>query len=68
MSYVIKVKVKGESGWTGNGLYFQTSEEAESYASDLAGRWTLVEKTKVETDPKKANYSFVDGVLQAVGG
>ena len=68
MSYVIKVQVKGEAGWTGNGLYFPTKEQAENYASDLTGRWTLVDKTKVETDPKPPNYSFIDDKLEAIGG
>ena len=39
--------------WTGNGLQFDTREDAEAYASDLADRWTAVRWTRVVEDDGK---------------
>jgi len=46
--YRVGVRVRGEAGVTFNQLRFPTAAEAQAYATDLAGRWTLVEDTSVE--------------------
>jgi hypothetical protein len=33
--------------WCGNALRFKTKPEAETYAKDLASRWTLVTEWRV---------------------
>ena len=33
--------------WVGNQLKFDTKEEAETYAKDLASRWTAVREWRV---------------------
>ena len=37
----------GEGYWYGNGLTFAERGDAESYALDLRGRWTLVRQWRV---------------------
>lgn len=62
MSFRAEVKVYGESGYNGNALRFRTKKEAESYAKDLAGRWSLVDKWRVVgRDPSPVNYKWVTG-------
>jgi len=46
-SYAVEVIADSSGKWCGNGLRFQTIEDAESYARDLASRWTLVRETRV---------------------
>jgi hypothetical protein len=41
-SFKVGVKTPGDRNWNSNGLRFATSEAAESYAVDLALRWTAV--------------------------
>jgi hypothetical protein len=65
-SFVIKVKVKGETEWTDNGMYFPSREDAEAWASDLGTRWTLGEETRVERDKKPPNYHYVNGSLKQI--
>lgn len=40
----------GERVWHTNALRFDTREEAEAYARDLAGRWMLVISWRVVDD------------------
>jgi hypothetical protein len=68
MSYKIMVKVRGETEPVGNELYFGNKKEAEDYASDLCGRWTMAEKCDVVRARKRANYQFRDGKLQKIEG
>lgn len=43
MKFKVEVVLADTTGvWVGNGLIFDTREEAEAYAGDLAGRWTAV--------------------------
>ena len=69
MSFKPQVKVVGEESWHTNGLVFATLLEALASAHDLACRWFLVtEWGAVEVDDAEypVNYSFVNGVLEAV--
>ena len=45
--YKVEVIADSSGTWCGNGLKFATTEEAEIYAKDLAGRWTLVSAWRV---------------------
>jgi len=45
--FVVEVKVHGESGYTGNGLSFETAEDAQSYGMDLLWRWLGAETFRV---------------------
>lgn len=47
------VEVLAQGGWSRNGLYFKTEEEAEGYAKDLALRWTAVEDWRVCRIPSR---------------
>jgi hypothetical protein len=67
MSYKVMVKVRGEADPVGNALFFINRKEAEDYASDLCGRWTMAEKCEVVRARKKANYSFRNGKLTKIG-
>ncbi len=64
--YKVFVKVFGEEKYVGNGLVFGTKEEAESYGSDLAGRWMAVQDWKVEEADDPVNYRWGEGKLQAL--
>jgi hypothetical protein len=48
-SVMFKVEViAGNSGqWAGNGMKFNTRDEAERYGSDLFSRWTAVREYRV---------------------
>lgn len=53
MSFRPEVLVINDSKWYDNGVRFATRAEAESYASNLAGRWTAVRRHRaVECDDK----------------
>ncbi len=47
MKYKVEVIADGSGEWVGNLLKFDTVEEAEAYAKDLADRWTLVRDWRV---------------------
>jgi hypothetical protein len=65
-SFVIKVKVKGETEWTDNGMYFPSREDAEAWASDMGSRWLLGKETRMERDTKPPNYHYVNGSLKPI--
>lgn len=67
MSYRVMVKVRGEAAPVGNALFFFSKREAEDYASDLCGRWTMAEKCDVKRAREKANYTFKGGKLTKIG-
>ena len=52
-SYKAEVRADESGEWYGNGLRFETPEQAASYAAGLASRWSLVTATRVveSTDP-----------------
>jgi hypothetical protein len=59
MSYAVEVIADSSGKWVGNQLRFATMEEAESYAADLAGRWTLVQQTRVVMSSDPVNDVFL---------
>jgi hypothetical protein len=53
-------------GWAGNGLRFATHKEAEDSAHNLASRWALVARFRVDESSDPVNYALVDGRLVPV--
>ena len=47
--YRVEVKTYDDGNWSGNALTFRSEAGARAYASDLAGRWTLVIDWRVIT-------------------
>jgi hypothetical protein len=60
MSYKPEVQVVGESTWDGNSLRFATFQEADTYAADLAMRWTAVKDIRVTESTDPVNYAIID--------
>lgn len=56
MSFRPMVSTGGE--FAGNALRFATREEAESSAHDLACRWMLVERFRVDESEDPVNYMW----------
>ncbi len=54
-SYKVMILAHGETEWVANGLRFATEAEAEAYAVDLAGRWTMVKEWRVEESTDGVN-------------
>jgi hypothetical protein len=52
--------------WAGNALRFATPEEAQTYAADLAHRWTLVRETRVVPSDDPVTYEVKDNRLVPV--
>lgn len=48
--YKVEVIADSSGKWAGNGLRFDTQQEAESYALDLQARWTAVREWRVVED------------------
>jgi len=63
MSFKSAVQVKGELGWSYNGLVFATSEEAEAWGRDLSRRWIGVEKWEAQPSNEPVNYKYENGQL-----
>ena len=51
-SWRVEVIADSSGAWCGNGLVFDTHDEAEVYALDLASRWTLVRDWRVVEVPR----------------
>jgi hypothetical protein len=66
-SFVIKVRVHGETEWTDNGMYFPSREDAEAWFYDLGTRRSPGAETRVERDTKPPNYHYVNGSLKQIG-
>jgi hypothetical protein len=49
----VEVVADNSGKFCGNGLRFETAEQAVQYANDLAGRWFLVTKYQVVIADKK---------------
>lgn len=47
MKYKVEVIADSSGEWVGNQLEFDTKEQAEDYAKDLAWRWTAVREWRV---------------------
>lgn len=60
-SYAVEVQTIGSTKFTGNGIRLATEEEAEAYARDLAGRWTMVQEHRVVRSQDEVNYKWQDG-------
>ena len=61
MSFKPQVFAEGE--WCGNGLVFETREEAEQNAKDLLSRWYVpIDSRAIESD-EIPNYRYVDHQL-----
>lgn len=45
--FKVEVIADNSGNWVGNGLQFPSHEEAESYAKNLAWRWTAVREWRV---------------------
>lgn len=45
--FKVEVQADNTGTWAGNALTFDTTEEAELYAQDLAARWTAVRDWRV---------------------
>lgn len=63
MSWKTEVIADSSGVWAGNGLRFETKEEAEGYVADLAFRWTSVRETRAVTSDEPVNYRWVHGTL-----
>lgn len=55
MSYKVEVIADSSGEWAGNALRFATRESAETYARNLAWRWTAVRDTRVVECDNPAN-------------
>ncbi len=67
MSFKPEVIADSSGKWCGNGLRFETREEAENWVYDLSMRWVLVRDTRVVECTEPANYRFVAGELNPIG-
>jgi len=47
MEYVVEVQADSTGTWAGNGLTFDTEDEAKEYALDLYRRWSAVKEWRV---------------------
>lgn len=61
MSYAPMVRTSEGGSFSGNGLRFETREEAQLWAKDLMNRWFLVREIRVDESSDPVNYSTVDG-------
>lgn len=50
LKYKVEVIADSSGKWAGNGLRFDTQQEAEAYALDLQYRWTAVREWRVVED------------------
>ncbi len=65
--YRVDVLVLGERTWATNRLRFDTVEEAEAYARNLYGRWSLMERATVVEDAKVPEREpYIVGARQEV--
>lgn len=46
-AFRVEVLADSSGKWAGNGLRFDTAENAEAYARDLSGRWMAVREWRV---------------------
>lgn len=66
MSYKAEVIADSSGKWCGNGLRFETEQEAYEYSKDLEWRWTAVRETRVVMSDDPVNYVYADGQSKAV--
>jgi hypothetical protein len=63
MSYKGEVIADSSGKWCGNGLRFETEDEALIYVEDLVMRWILVTEYRVVESDEPVNYSITNGKL-----
>lgn len=66
MSYAPEVIADHTEKWTGNGLRFETREEAQLWVYDLANRWFAVREVRVVESTDPVNYKLSNGLLEEV--
>ena len=61
MSYKGEVIADSSGKWCGNGLRFETEDEARIYVEDLAMRWTLVRDYRVVESEDPVTHILISG-------
>ena len=59
-TYKVEVQADSTGTWAGNGLTFDTADEAKAYAIDLHGRWTAVRQWRV-IDDGSSHVTYASG-------
>jgi hypothetical protein len=59
MSWKPEVLVDG--AWSGNGMAFETKEEAERWGLDLLARWIVPRDSRAVESDEPVNYRLVAG-------
>jgi hypothetical protein len=65
MSWKSEVIADSSGKWCTNALRFTTKREAESYAQDLAMRWTLVRDHRAKRCKDPVTDAWVNGRLES---
>lgn len=64
MPWKAEVQTAGDGDhWSSNACVFATKEEAETYVTDLALRWTAVSDTRAVPTDEEVNYTIEDGIM-----
>lgn len=66
MSFKPEVRTGSDPKFYDNALAFATEAEALANAKDLYHRWTLCTDYRAVESDEPVNYTFHDGVLEAV--
>jgi len=62
-SWKPQVYIASESKWCGNGLAFETRQEAEQNAADLLMRWFVPTDSRAIESDETPNYRYIAGRL-----
>jgi hypothetical protein len=63
MSWKPQVYIASESKWHGNGLAFETEQEAKDNARDLLMRWFVPTDSRAIESDETPNYRYIAGKL-----
>jgi hypothetical protein len=66
MSWIPQVIADDSGIWAGNGLRFETREEALERARALMARWTLVSDYRAVESDDPPNHRLVNGELEPI--
>lgn len=66
MSFAPMVRTTDGGNFAGNGLRFETREEAQAWLDDLCMRWFAVTDTRVDESTDPVNYRLVNNLLEEV--
>lgn len=66
MSFKSEVIADNSGQWAGNGLRFETQQEATDYVKNLMWRWTAVRETRVVESDDGVNAKWLNGKLEDV--